>query len=112
MSDHASAPDLPGTPVVDCPARHPANTRYLVEAAAAGDAEAWNALVDHHAGTVWAVARGCQLSAADAGEVSRSTWLRLVENLDRLEHPDQVGTWLAVTARAEALRMARLHGGR
>ena len=83
-----------------------------MEAAASGDSEAWDALVDNHASTVWAVARDCQLTAVDAGEVSRSTWLRLVENLDRLEHPDQVGSWLAVTARGEALRMLRLRGGR
>jgi RNA polymerase sigma factor (sigma-70 family) len=80
----------------------------LVTAAAAGDSEAWNALVDRFASTVWAVARGHRLSAMDAADVSQTTWLRLVENLHRIREPERVGAWLAVTARRESLRVLRV----
>jgi RNA polymerase sigma factor (sigma-70 family) len=82
----------------------------LVKAAAAGDQHAWNGLVDKFASTVWAIARGYRLNAADAADVSQTTWLRLVENLNRIEQPERVGAWLATTARREALRVLRLAG--
>ena len=81
-----------------------------VTAAAAGDHEAWNRLVDRFAGTVWAIARGHRLSPADAADVSQTTWLRLVENLDRINSPERVGAWLGTTARRESLRVLRLAG--
>ena len=82
----------------------------LVQAAAAGDQQAWNGLVDKFASTVWAIARGYRLNAADAADVSQTTWLRLVENLHRIEQPERVGAWLATTTRREALRVLRLAG--
>ena len=82
----------------------------LVIDAAAGDSAAWDALVGRFAGTVWAVARGYRLSAADAADVSQTTWLRLVEHLDRIEQPDRIGGWLATTARRESLRVLRMSG--
>jgi hypothetical protein len=30
-----------------------------------------------------------------------------MENLDRLDHPDRVGSWLAATARDECLRIGQ-----
>jgi RNA polymerase sigma factor (sigma-70 family) len=82
----------------------------LVEAAADGDQEAWNALVERFASTVWAIARGHRLNAADAADVFQTTWLRLVENLDRIQQPERVGAWLATTARRECLRLLRMSG--
>jgi RNA polymerase sigma factor (sigma-70 family) len=79
----------------------------LVRAAAAGDADAWNEIVDRYAGMVWTVARRHRLGSADAADVSQTTWLRLVEHLDRIEHPERVGGWLATTARRESLRVLR-----
>ena len=79
----------------------------LVRAAAAGDADAWNELVSRYGGMVWSVACRHRLGAADAADVSQTTWLRLVEHLDRIEHPERVGGWLATTARREALRVLR-----
>jgi RNA polymerase sigma factor (sigma-70 family) len=37
----------------------------------------------------------------------QTTWLRLVEHLDRLREPEWVGAWLATTARHECLRLIR-----
>lgn len=80
----------------------------LVRSARAGRVEAWNAIVDRFAGLVWAIARRHRLSDADAADVSQTTWLRLVEHLDRIEDPDRIGGWLATTARRESLRVLRL----
>lgn len=79
----------------------------MVAAAAAGDRAAWDAIVAEYAGLVWAVARSVRLSAADAADVCQVTWLRLVENLDRIRDPAALGGWLATTARREALNLLR-----
>ena len=83
------------------------DVRGAVAGAAAGDADAWNALVDRYAGLVWAVARGEGLSGADAADVSQTTWLRLAEHLGRIRAPERVGSWLATTARHECWRVAK-----
>ena len=80
----------------------------LARDAGAGDVAAWNAIVDRFAGMVWAIARRHRLSDADAADVSQTTWLRLVEHLDRIEDPDRIGGWLATTARHESLRVLRV----
>jgi RNA polymerase sigma factor (sigma-70 family) len=82
----------------------------LVKAASAGDHGAWNELVDRFASTVWAIARAHRLNAADAADVSQTTWLRLLEHLDRIEQPERVGAWLATTARRESLHVLRVAG--
>src|SRR4051812_18844092 len=81
---------------------------HLVERVRRGDASAWNAMVDRFAGLVWGVARRHRLSASDAADVSQTTWLRLVEHIDRIQDPERVGGWLATTARHEALRVLRI----
>jgi RNA polymerase sigma factor (sigma-70 family) len=82
----------------------------LVGAAAAGDQQAWNALVSRFNGLVWSVARAHRLSNHDAADVVQVTWLRLVEHLGRLKEPERVGSWLATTARRESLKVLRLAG--
>ncbi|HEV7930762.1 MAG TPA: sigma-70 family RNA polymerase sigma factor [Actinomadura sp.] len=79
----------------------------LVVWARKGDQAAWEALTTRYAGMLWAIARGHGLGDTDAADVAQTTWLRLVERIDHLRQPDRVGTWLAVTARREAVRVAR-----
>ena len=103
--------DLPGP--VSGPARSPSSVdrsaiAMFVKGAAAGDQAAWDALVDRFGPTVWAIARAHRLNPSDAADVSQTTWLRLVENLHRIEQPERVGAWLATTARRESLRVLRL----
>src|SRR5215467_2243715 len=78
-----------------------------LRAAAAGDQTAWEAIVDRFSGLVWATARAHRLSRDDASDVAQTTWLRLVEHLDRIREPDKLGAWLATTARHESLRLIR-----
>lgn len=82
----------------------------LMQRAGDGDQAAWNAIVDRFSGLVWSVARAHRLTQAEAADVTQTTWLRLVENLDRINDPDRLGGWLATTARRECLRHIRLRG--
>lgn len=88
--------------------QHDDEPARLVAAAASGDPDAWNALVARFSGLVWAVIRSHRLSASDAADVAQTTWLRLVEHLERVNDPARIGAWLATTARRESLRTLRL----
>jgi RNA polymerase sigma factor (sigma-70 family) len=77
----------------------------LVAEAAAGSESAWERLVDAYVGMIWATVRRHHLPEAEATDVVQTTWLRLVQNIDRLSDPSRVGAWLATTARRECLRI-------
>lgn len=81
----------------------------VVEQARAGENAAWEILIERFGGLVAAIARRCRLNDADVAEVCQTTWLRLVENLDRIEQPERIGAWLATTSRRESLRIATRH---
>ena len=81
----------------------------VVEQARAGANAAWETLIERFGGLVAAIARRCRLNDADVAEVCQTTWLRLVENLDRIEQPERIGAWLATTSRRESLRIATRH---
>ncbi len=84
--------------------------RRLVHAAAAGDRQAWDDLVDGLSGLVWSVARGFGLFGADAADVSQTVWLKFVEHIGRLREPERAPAWLATTTRHECLRVLRRAG--
>jgi RNA polymerase sigma factor (sigma-70 family) len=93
-SDHAPVPG--DVAVIDA--------AVLVEHASVGEQWAWERLVDRYARLIWALTREFKLDDSDAADVSQATWLRLLEHIDRLDHPERVGSWLAATARNECLR--------
>ena len=64
----------------------------LVQRVREGDQAAWDDLVARFSPMIWNIARSYRLSKSDAADVSQTTWLRLVEHLDR-------GRWL-LTQRA------------
>jgi RNA polymerase sigma factor (sigma-70 family) len=76
----------------------------LVARAADGDRRAWERLVDQFARLIWSITADFKLTESDAADVAQTTWLRLLEHIHRIEHPDRVGSWLAATARNECLR--------
>src|SRR5215467_8251764 len=75
-----------------------------VRGAAGGDRRAWERLVDQYARLIWSITAEFKLIESDAADVAQTTWLRLLEHIDRIEYPDRVGSWLAATARNECLR--------
>ena len=76
----------------------------LVRRAAQGDRHAWERLVDQYARLIWSITGEFRLVESDAADVAQTTWLRLLEHIDRIEYPDRIGSWLAATARNECLR--------
>jgi RNA polymerase sigma factor (sigma-70 family) len=76
----------------------------LVRGAVAGDRQAWERLVEQYARLIWSITADFKLAESDAADVAQTTWLRLLEHIDRIEYPDRVGSWLAATARNECLR--------
>lgn len=79
----------------------------LVDAARRQDRGAYDELIQRYEHYVWAVVRSFRLGNADAHDAMQMTWLRLVENLDRIRDPDRLGSWLATTASRECLRIKR-----
>ncbi len=77
----------------------------LLEAAAGGSQDAWDAIVQQFGGLVWSVIRSFRLDPATAADVSQTTWLRLVENLSRIRKPEALAGWLATTAKRECFRV-------
>jgi RNA polymerase sigma factor (sigma-70 family) len=76
----------------------------VVRRAADGDLWAWERLIDQYGRLIWATTHDFRLAESDASDVVQATWLRLLENIDRLQYPERVGSWLAATARHECLR--------
>ena len=76
----------------------------LVRRATDGDWWAWERLIDQYGRLIWATTHSFKLPESDAADVVQATWLRLLENIHRLEYPERVGSWLAATARHECLR--------
>ena len=81
------------------------------DGAATGDLQAWERLVDQYARLIWSMTGEFKLVESDAADVAQTTWLRLLEHIDRIEHPDRVGSWLAATARHECLRSLAARSG-
>jgi RNA polymerase sigma factor (sigma-70 family) len=86
------------------------STAELVQDARQGDTRAYEELVERHQRQVWAAVRSFRLSEADSNDAVQMTWLRLVENLNRLNDPTRLGAWLTTTAKRECLRLIRRRG--
>jgi RNA polymerase sigma factor (sigma-70 family) len=82
----------------------------LLRAASEGDQEAWNSITDRFTNLLWSVARSYRLSHDDAADAVQNTWLRLLENVTKIDNPEALPGWLATTARREALGVLRRRG--
>ena len=79
----------------------------LLAAAGRDDQNAWDLLVGRFNRLLWAIARSFRMDEASAADAVQVTWLRLVENLDRIDNPEKLGGWLATTMRRECLGQLR-----
>jgi RNA polymerase sigma factor (sigma-70 family) len=80
----------------------------LLQRAAEGDSEAWEALVATYAGLLRSVVRGFRLSDAEAKDALQTIWLRLIENLHTIRDPSRLAGWLCTTARRTCLETVRM----
>jgi RNA polymerase sigma factor (sigma-70 family) len=79
----------------------------LLEQAAKGDPLAWRRLVAEYDGLLRSVARSFRLQPADVCDVVQMTWMRLLQNVHTIRHPERLAGWLAVTATRESLAILR-----
>jgi RNA polymerase sigma factor (sigma-70 family) len=79
----------------------------LLRRAADSDGAAWDELVSRHEPLVLRTARTVGLQASDAADAAQLTWLRLFGHMREIREPEHLAGWLAVTARREAVRIAR-----
>jgi Sigma-70 region 2 len=83
----------------------------LVTRARNGDKQAWDALVERYSPLIWSICRRRGLSDADAQDVGRSVWLKLVSQLATIRVPAALPGWLAATTRRECGRILRVVPG-
>jgi RNA polymerase sigma factor (sigma-70 family) len=81
----------------------------LLERCRRSDAEAWSQLVERFRGLVYSVPKRMGMGEDDAADVFQHTFQALYTNLDRIDNPQYLPRWLAVTASRESLRLKRIH---
>jgi RNA polymerase sigma factor (sigma-70 family) len=72
-----------------------------------GDPAAWDEIIRRYGTLVATTVRSFRLQEADALDAMQMTWLRLTENAHRVQFPERLGGWLAITARRECLHILR-----
>ena len=76
----------------------------LVSRCRAGDARAWEALVQRYQRLVYAIVRRAGLDQHTAGDVFQTVFERLHKHLGQLAEPERLQAWIVTTAKREALR--------
>jgi RNA polymerase sigma factor (sigma-70 family) len=79
----------------------------LMLACQKGDPAAWEALVERYQRLIYTIARRAGLDEEQSADVFQRVFTTLVEHLDRIDQPAQIGAWLVTTARHEAWRVSR-----
>jgi RNA polymerase sigma factor (sigma-70 family) len=98
-------PASSASPAVSREATTALETAELLRRAGKGDPRAWQEILRRYRGMVFGKARAFGLQEADALDAVQMTWLRLAENIHRIQHPERLGGWLATTAARECLRI-------
>ena len=72
-----------------------------------GDQAAWAALVDSFSSLIWSVAWSFGLEKHRCEDAVQAVWLRLVQNLDRIDDPQRLAGWIATTTRRECMAVSK-----
>ncbi|MGH4009431.1 MAG: RNA polymerase sigma factor [Pseudonocardiaceae bacterium] len=83
------------------------NAADLLQRIGGGDPAAWDEIIRQYGKLVSTTVWSFRLQEADALDAIQMTWLRLVENADRVQFPERLSGWLTTTARRECLRILR-----
>jgi RNA polymerase sigma factor (sigma-70 family) len=97
----------------------PRSDRSLIRRCRAGDAGAWQHLLDRYERIVFSVPRRYGLSREDAADITQLTFTILFQSMDTLPEDSYLGAWLTTVARRHTWRhlnrkrreLAREHGG-
>lgn len=87
---------------------HETELTHLVQRCQAGDSDAWDRIVDRFSDFVYSVARRYRLNRDDAADVYQQTFQALHQSLNRIDQPETLPKWLAVTASRISLRVLRI----
>jgi RNA polymerase sigma factor (sigma-70 family) len=79
----------------------------LLRAIRDGERAAWDELVSRHQRRLWSIARSCGLDAETAHDALQTTWLNLLDHVDRIREPAALGGWLATVVKHEAIRLSK-----
>ena len=79
----------------------------LVGACRQGDEEAWSLLAARYQRLIYAIPRRAGLDEDAAADILQQTFLKLLENLQKIQQPAQIHAWLVTTARRETLHFLR-----
>jgi RNA polymerase sigma factor (sigma-70 family) len=79
----------------------------LVAACRQGDEEAWSLLAARYQRLIYAIPRRAGLDEDAAADILQQTFLKLLENLQKIQQPAQIHAWLVTTARRETLHFLR-----
>jgi RNA polymerase sigma factor (sigma-70 family) len=85
----------------------PLGAAELLRRAAKGNPAAWEEIIRRYSGLIAAKIRTFRLQDADSLDAMQMTWLRLAENIHRIQHPERLGGWLATTASRECMHILR-----
>ena len=77
----------------------------LIHACRAGDAQAWERLLDKYERLVFSISRNYGLATDDAADVTQITFTILLQNLDRIPDGIRLAPWLATVARRHTWRL-------
>lgn len=81
--------------------------RSLLEACAAGDAQAWAELLARYERLVFATALRQGLNREDAADVTQTVFIALLDSISQLREHDRLPFWLMTVTRRQAWRVAR-----
>lgn len=90
------------------PPAGPVSDTELLRRCRRRDADAWNMIVSRYERLVYTVALRNGLSADDAADVTQSTFVALVDSLDRINDDEKLASWLMTVARRQAWRTRNL----
>lgn len=80
----------------------------LLDRCRAGDASAWDVLVERYERLVYSVALRNGVDAEDAADITQTTFVALIDSLHRLEDDERLASWLMTVARRQAWRVRSL----
>jgi RNA polymerase sigma factor (sigma-70 family) len=72
-----------------------------------GDQRAWSALIERHAGLVYAIARAHRLGDADADDLAQHCFAALAASIHHIADERAIPAWLRTTATRECWRIVR-----
>lgn len=83
----------------------PASDAQLLARCRAGDPAAWDTLVGRYERLVFTVALRNGVSREDAADITQTTFIALLDALDRINDDERLSSWLMTVARRNAWRI-------